>query len=284
MLSFQPTTDNLCNLNKACNNNQCKDNQQQDNPFNNSTLLIYFRYQYYPQSQVQYPQQIYAQYPQYPQRIQYGNGYQQQMVLVPQTGLVVAVQPINPIVAKEMELRSYTRYFYGCNCCIGVLAMVFLIIRCVATFSQGGAALSAGVMYIISDFFFVIGAIIGIYSISRYVERLLLHYQVLLILALIFEIIGSIIIFATFDNTQDDNNDNSSEDGRESQRGVGLIFFIISLIIVVVCYGMFIRYARQIRYMMIDLNISRATLQNQIAQQGPVQPQGVVYQGGGPQI
>lgn len=48
----------------------------------------------------------------------------------------------------------------------------------------------------------MIGAITGIYSISRYLERLLLHYQILVVIALIFEIIGSIIIFATF-------NDNS---------------------------------------------------------------------------
>ncbi|CAK76817.1 unnamed protein product (macronuclear) [Paramecium tetraurelia] len=242
------------------------------------------RYQYNPQSQIQYPQQPYVQYAQYPQRVQYGNGYQQQMVVLPQNALVVAVQPINPIVAKEMALRSYTRYFYGCNCCIGVLAMIFLIIRCVASFQQGGAEAAAGVMYIISDFFFVTGAICGIYSISRYVERLLLHYQVLLVIALIFEIIGSIIIFATYgDNEDNDDNDNDSDGDKDNRRSVGLIFFIVSLIIVVICYGMFIRYARQIRYMMIDLNITRANLQNQNAQQVPLQNQGIVY-GGAPQV
>jgi len=48
--------------------------------------------------------------------------------------------------------------------------------------------------------------------------------------------------------------------GIKSFLSLRLIFFIVSLIIVVVCYGMFIRYARQIRYMMIDLNITRANL------------------------
>ncbi|CAD8131748.1 unnamed protein product [Paramecium pentaurelia] len=240
------------------------------------------QYQYNPQTQIQYPQQPYAQYAQYPQRVQYGNGYQQQMVVLPQTALVVAVQPINPIVAKEMALRSYTRYFYGCNCCIGVLAMIFLIIRCVAAFQQGGSEVAAGVI----DFFFVTGAICGIYSISRYVERLLLHYQVLLVIALVFEIIGSIIIFATYSDNEDDDHDEEdsyTKNDKDNRRSVGLIFFIVSLIIVVICYGMFIRYARQIRYMMIDLNITRANLQNQNIQQGPLQNQGVVY-GGAPQI
>ncbi|CAD8092228.1 unnamed protein product [Paramecium sonneborni] len=240
------------------------------------------QYQYYPQAQVQYSQQQYAQYP---QRVQYQNGYQQQMVIVPQSAFVVAVQPINPIVVKEMALRSYTRYFYGCNCCIGVLAMIFLIVRCVAAFEQGGAERAGGVMYIISNFFFVIGAICGIYSISRYVEKILLHYQILLVIALVFELIGSIIIFASYDQTKEDDDyqDEYSKNDKENKRSVELIFFIISLIIILICYGMFIRYARQIRSMMIDLNNTRVNQMNQNAQQGPVQNQGAVY-GGAVQI
>ncbi|CAD8086999.1 unnamed protein product [Paramecium sonneborni] len=241
------------------------------------------QYQYYPQGQGQYPQQPYAQYSQYPQRVQHPGGYQQQMVVMPPTALVVAVQPINPIVAKEMALRSYTRYFYGCNCCIGVLAGIFLIIRCVNAFNQGGAQRAGGVMYIISNFFFIIGAICGIYSISRYIEKLLLHYQILLVIALVFELIGSIIIFATYDenmNNEDDdqkNNYQKRDYDKENEKSVGLIFFIISLIIIVICYGMFIRYSRQIRYMMIDLNITRANQMNQNAQQGPMQNQGNAF-------
>jgi len=44
------------------------------------------------------------------------------------------------------------------------------------------------------------------YAISRYVEKLLVHYQVFLAIALVFELIGSIIAFATYGEKEDNNN------------------------------------------------------------------------------
>lgn len=52
--------------------------------------------------------------------------------------------------------------------------------------------------------------ICGLYSISRYVERILVHYQIFVSLALIFELIGSIIIFASFSAQQDEMDHHNS--------------------------------------------------------------------------
>ncbi|CAD8170368.1 unnamed protein product [Paramecium pentaurelia] len=183
------------------------------------------QYQNNPQSQKIIPFSAYAQYAQYPQKLKNASLYKTD-------------QPMHPIDSKKMDLRSLKRL-------------------CYSEFLYGGRAERiACIMFIISLVVFTFGNCISICSKKRF-----LYYQVIMGISLIFEISGSIIIFASFNYV--DQNLYYQEDEQKYPKEVGLIYYIISFILIMITDGILIYCLRKIRFKQLDLIISKGTTEIQ---------------------
>ncbi|KAM3132460.1 hypothetical protein pb186bvf_015419 [Paramecium bursaria] len=197
--------------------------------------------------QVQQPQYGYSNqqyvYNQYQPR--QSGPYQQVVYMNNQAPGVVVVQA-NPILNLEYLFRHQCKWFNGCSCVQSIYMILILIVRASVAFFDDSTA-AAGVFYILENVCWFGCLPIGLMAISRFKMEYLRYYQIGLSFALLFEIVGDIIMFAV----------------SPSSPGYNPVGFIILMIIQIILISLFIRRARNLKVVMQELQTMREKQQQQ---------------------